>query len=89
MIIKQLTIINKLGLHARASMKLVNMAGRFVSTILIRVGEQEVNAKSVMGLMVLAASQGTAIEVIVSGSDEQFAAQAIAELIQSRFDEAE
>ncbi len=89
MLKQSLTIINKLGLHARASMKLVNLAGRYQSEILIRHQDREVNAKSVMGVMVLALSKGVEFELSVEGPDEAEAMQAVAELINDRFGEDE
>ncbi|OGO92038.1 MAG: phosphocarrier protein HPr, partial [Coxiella sp. RIFCSPHIGHO2_12_FULL_44_14] len=64
---KRLIIINKLGLHARAAMKLVHLASRYQSEILMRYNHREVNAKSIMNVMILAASQGAEIEFSISG----------------------
>lgn len=89
MIRKKLKIINKLGLHARATMQLVNTAARYQSEILIKYKNREVNAKSIMNLMVLAASQGSEIELIVKGEDEEDAAKAVIQLINNRFGEEE
>lgn len=89
MIKKKLKIINKLGLHARATMQLVNTAGRYQSEILIKYKNREVNAKSIMNLMVLAASQGSEIELIVNGEDEEEAAKAVIKLINEKFGEEE
>lgn len=77
MIRKELTIINKLGLHARAAAKFVQLASSFESEIFLCKNGKEVNGKSIMGVMMLAAAKGAQIEVIVSGEDE---IQAIAEL---------
>lgn len=87
MIKKKIKIINKLGLHARASMKLVNLACRFSSEIIIRYRNHKVNAKSIMNVMVLAATQGTEIELEIHGEDEADAWKAISELINQRFGE--
>ncbi len=87
MIRKKLKIINKLGLHARAAMKLTNLAGRYQSEIQIGYKGREVSAKSIMSLMVLAVSCGQEVELIVSGDDEQEAAQAVEALINDRFGE--
>jgi len=89
MLRKHITIINKLGLHARAAGKLVNLASRYASEIIIVKGEQRINAKSIMGLMMLAASKGTVIELIVEGEDEKKAMTAIEKLINNRFGEEE
>ncbi len=86
---KRLKIINKLGLHARAAVKLVNTASRFGSEIIIIYNNREINAKSVMNVMVLGASQGTEIELVVTGSDEAAAFSALEELINDKFGEAE
>ncbi len=67
---EKITIQNKLGLHARASMKLINVAGRFESDIIIKQGDTQVDAKDIMNVMGLAASKGTDIELITQGSDE-------------------
>jgi len=89
MISKDLTIVNKLGLHARAATKLCNLAGRYASEIQLIKGDDTVNAKSIMGLMMLAASKGTPIKIVVEGDDEEEAMQAVADLINNRFEEAE
>lgn len=89
MVNRELTIINKLGLHARAAAKLVNLAAGFESDITIKRGDQEVNAKSIMGVMMLAAAKGVAIEVRADGSDADEALAEIARLVQNRFGEPE
>lgn len=89
MIKKKLKIINKLGLHARASMKLVNLASGFKSQIFILYKNHKANAKSIMNVMVLAATKGTEIELQIEGPDEKQALTAIEKLIQTRFDESE
>lgn len=89
MIEKQLTIINKLGLHARAAAKLVKTAGDYRSEIKIRKQEREVDGKSIMAVMMLAASKGTELVFRISGDDEAQAMAAIETLINNRFDEAE
>jgi len=86
---KKIKIVNKLGLHARAAMKLVNLAGRYQSDILIRYNDREVNAKSILNVMVLAAAHGATIELRVSGEDEVEALQAVETLINDRFGEEE
>lgn len=85
----ELTIVNKLGLHARAAAKLVNLASGFESDISIKRGEQEVNAKSIMGVMMLAAAKGAEIEVHADGTDADEALAEITRLVQNRFGEAE
>lgn len=89
MLKQKITIQNKLGLHARASMKLINVAGRFESSILIKHNSKEVDAKDIMNVMTLAASKGTEIELITEGPDEQAAMEAVSELIENRFGEEE
>ena len=89
MVNKEIEIINKLGLHARAAAKLVSLASKFTSEVQLRKNNQEVNAKSIMGVMMLAASQGTRLELSVSGEDEQEALDAIVELINDRFGEGQ
>lgn len=89
MLSEQITIINKLGLHARAASKLVNCASQFECEIFITRNNNRVNAKSIMGVMMLAASKGTEITLEADGADEQEGLRAIVELIRNRFDEEE
>lgn len=89
MIRESITIINKLGLHARAAAKLVGCAERFESSIKLGRGDREVDGKSIMSVMMLAASCGTDIELIIDGEDENQAREALVELINNRFDEDE
>ena len=89
MIKQKITIINKLGLHARAAAKLVHLASRFESESKLVRGAKVVNGKSIMGVMMLAASRGTEIELVVDGPDEVEAMQALCELINNRFGESE
>jgi phosphocarrier protein HPr len=86
---RQIEVINKLGLHARAATKLVNKASGFESDIRLNRDGQQVDAKSIMGIMMLAACQGTELEIVVSGSDEQHALDSIVGLFCSRFEEEE
>ena len=86
---KTLQIVNKLGLHARAAAKLVDLASGFESSIRIRRDGREADAKSIMKVMMLAASKGTRIEVLARGDDAAEAAEAIARLVAGRFDEPE
>jgi len=87
MLTKSITIVNKLGLHARAAAKLAALASEFSSEILITRKQRQVNAKSIMGVMMLAAARGMEIEISVSGDDEQAAMDALETLINNRFDE--
>ncbi len=89
MIVKTIEIINKLGLHARAASKLVKLAARFESKVLLRKAEREANGKSIMGVMMLAASKGSQLELVVEGADEQDAMAALEALIADRFGEGE
>ncbi len=86
---REMEIVNRLGLHARAATKLVTLACEFESDICLSKNSREVNAKSIMGVMMLAAAKGSRIVVTVDGSDAQDAIQAIAELIEDRFGEPE
>ena len=89
MIKSTITISNKLGLHARASAKLTKLAGSFRSDIFMSRNGRRVNAKSIMGVMMLAAGLGTEVEMEVQGDDEQAAHNAIVALINVRFGEGE
>jgi len=89
MISENLTIINKLGLHARAASKLVSKANEFESDVLIDKQGNRVNAKSIMSVMMLAASKGTEIILEVDGNDEKECMDAIVQLISSKFGEIE
>ncbi len=87
MIKKQIIIINKLGLHARAAAKFVNLASSFSSDIGLARDNKRINGKSIMGVMMLAASQGTVLELSADGDDEALAMARIEELINNRFGE--
>ncbi len=89
MITREITIVNKLGLHARAAAKLVKLSSSFTSSIEIDKAGQRVNCKSIMGVMMLAASCGTDVTLYIEGDDEQDADAAICKLINNRFDEDE
>lgn len=80
-------IINKLGLHARASAKLTQLAGQFKSDVFIARQARRVNAKSIMGVMMLAAARGAQIEIETNGEDEAAALQALTQLINDKFGE--
>lgn len=83
-----LAIANPLGLHARAAAKFVHMAGRFASKILVARGGREVDGKSIMGLLLLAASRGSSIRISADGPDEADAIGALCALVERGFDEA-
>lgn len=89
MIRRNVIIINKLGLHARAAAKLVSLATRYKSDIKLAKNSVEVNGKSILGVMMLAASQNTTLELIADGPDEADAIEALEDLINRRFDESE
>lgn len=89
MITATLRINNKLGLHARASAKLTKLASSFQSEVFMSRNGRRVNAKSIMGVMMLAAGLGTEVEVEVDGADERQALDAIAALVQQKFGESE
>ncbi len=86
---QSVTVINKLGLHARAAAKLVKLASAFQSQILLKMGETEVDAKSIMGIMMLAATQGTTLGLVVEGDDAEQATQAVVALFEDYFGEGE
>jgi phosphocarrier protein len=83
------TINNKLGLHARASAKLTRLAGNYPCEIWLSRGERRVNAKSIMGVMMLAAGLGSTVEIDVNGEREQEAMEALLALIADKFGEGE
>ncbi|MDO3720377.1 HPr family phosphocarrier protein [Marinobacter sp. chi1] len=89
MIRRPITIINKLGLHARATAKLVATASEFDSNVRIHGKGREVDAKNIMQVMMLAASQGTEVEVVADGPDEEAAVDALTALINDYFGEGE
>ena len=89
MIKETTTIINKLGLHARASAKLTKMAGSFPCEVFMSRGERRINAKSIMGVMMLAAGIGTEVEVETDGEREQEAMDALLALIDDKFGEGQ
>lgn len=89
MITKSIEICNRLGLHARAAAKLVHTSSRFHSAVRIRKEDEEVDGKSILGILLLAASNGTVIQLTVEGDDEVEASLAVEELIARRFDEDE
>jgi phosphocarrier protein HPr len=89
MLDKTVTIRNKLGLHARAAVKFVNLANRFVASVKIVKDGDEIDGKSILGILTLAATQGTTIRLLTAGKDEEAAMAALVELIANRFDEKE
>jgi phosphocarrier protein HPr len=89
MLTREIEIINKLGLHARASAKLTQTAGQFQSAVFIMKAGRRVNAKSIMGVMMLAAAKGTKVGLEVSGADESEAMDAVVNLINDKFGEGE
>tara|TARA_B100001250_G_scaffold413699_1_gene448681 strand:+ start:1798 stop:2067 length:270 start_codon:yes stop_codon:yes gene_type:complete len=89
MLTEQITIINKLGLHARAAAKLVSTASAFSSRIRLGRNGNMVDGKSIMSVMMLAASQGTELTLEIDGKDELSALEAVRDLINRRFDEEE
>lgn len=84
---KEVEIVNRLGLHARAAAKLVQTASAFRSRVLLVTDDEEVDAKSILGLLLLAAAQGTKLRVRCEGPDEEEALAAVAALIANRFEE--
>jgi phosphocarrier protein HPr len=89
MIKTNITISNRLGLHARASAKLTKLAGSFQSDVFMSRNGRRVNAKSIMGVMMLAAGYGAEIEVETSGPDEQVAMDGLLAMINDKFGEGE
>ena len=89
MLTLNLTISNRLGLHARASAKLTKLAGGFASEIHLSRNGRRVNAKSIMGVLMLAAGMGSEVLLEADGSDEQQAIQAIASLVNDKFGEGQ
>jgi phosphocarrier protein HPr len=89
MIEKEFTISNKNGLHARPAAQFVKLAGQFQSEIWVEKDDEQVNGKSIMGLMMLAAAKGEVIKVSVEGSDAEAAMSSIGQLIGSGFGDVE
>jgi len=89
MIEQDITIVNKLGLHARAASKLVNCASSFSAEVWLKRGDREINGKSIMGVLTLAAGKGTLITIRTDGDDESTAMSVLQELINNRFGEDE
>jgi phosphocarrier protein HPr len=89
MIKTSINISNKLGLHARASAKLTKLAGSFQSDVFMSRNDRRVNAKSIMGVMMLAAGMGSVVELEANGEDEQAAMDALVALINDKFGEGQ
>lgn len=89
MLRQQIEIVNRLGLHARASAKLTQLAGSFKSEVWMTRDGRRVNAKSIMGVMMLAAGNGSSVELETEGTDEQAAMDALVALIEDKFGEGE
>ena len=89
MIKTNITISNKLGLHARASAKLTKLAGSFPCEVWMSKGERRINAKSIMGVMMLAAGMGSQVEIDTDGEQEQQAMDALVALINDKFGEGQ
>ena len=89
MIQKDIEIVNKLGLHARASAKLTQLAAKYKSEVWMTRNKRRVNANSIMGVMMLAAGKGAVVSLEVDGADEQECFNALLQLIQARFGEGE
>ena len=89
MIKTQTTISNKLGLHARASAKFTKLAGSFACEVWMSKGERRINAKSIMGVMMLAAGIGSSVEIETDGPGEQAAMEALLALVANKFGEGE
>lgn len=87
MVEREVAIVNRLGLHARPAAQLVQKASRFLSEIKLKRFNLEVNAKSIMGVMMLAAEMGSKITIIAEGPDEREAVEAIASVVQEKFGE--
>ncbi len=87
MVRRELEIVNRLGLHARAASRFVQTASRYRCEVRLREGDREVNGKSILGVMRLAASRGTRLELVTEGPDEHEAAEALARLVAGRFGE--
>lgn len=89
MISREIRISNRLGLHARAAAKLVGIASGYGADVVLEKQGQRVNGKSIMGVMMLAASQGTSLQLSVDGEDETEALEALVALIDNKFGEGE
>ncbi len=86
---QKIVIVNRLGLHARASAKFVSLASEFAAEITLKRNGQQVNGKSIMGIMMLAAAKGAELELCTDGKDEKKAMEALTDLVNDRFGEGE
>ncbi len=86
-VVRDIRIENKLGIHARPAARFVQLTSRFSSEIILKRGEEEVNGKSIMGVLMLAAPQGSTVTVLARGADAEEAMKAIEDLIRSKFGE--
>jgi phosphocarrier protein HPr len=84
---RNVTVINELGMHARAAAKFVHLAARFVSSVRIARQGREMDGKSIMGILLLAAARGSTLTITADGPDEQAAVDALVELVETGFDE--
>lgn len=84
---KQLTVLNKLGIHARPAAQFVRVAGRFQSDVTVEKDDESVDGKSIMGLMMLAVGCGAVIKVTADGPDEEETLQSLQELVEGKFGE--
>jgi phosphocarrier protein len=84
---REVTVPNRLGLHARAAAKFVHLASRFQSRILLYRDDHSVDGKSLLGLLTLAAAQGTCLRIVAEGADSEAAVEALSDLVQARFGE--
>ena len=83
----EIEIVNRLGLHARAAARFVEIAQRYVADVTVANGEESVSGKSILGLMMLAAAEGTRLTVVATGPDAEAAVDALADLVAQRFHE--
>jgi len=86
-LVEKVTIVNRLGLHARPAMSFVDLASTFTCDVRVKKGDHEVDGKSIMQMMMLAASQGTSLEIICEGSDSAQAIKALKGMVDAGFDE--
>ncbi|HOK39489.1 MAG TPA: HPr family phosphocarrier protein [bacterium] len=89
MIEEEVEVINKMGLHARAAAKLVQLTNRFKSDIIISLNDLQINGKSIMGIMLLAATKGTKLNISINGDDAEEMMKSIKELFENKFGEEE
>lgn len=89
MLERKIEIINKLGLHARAATKLSNLANRYESRVMISFNDKQVDVKSIISLMLLAATKGSEVTLVTEGNDEEEAMDALCDLINDKFGEGE